>query len=212
MDCPKDEIEAANERAAERLAKTPTAVAARYDRRIGRLVIDLSTGLSIAFKPHDAQGLEAAKPQQLSKIEISPSGFGIYFPDLDADLYLPGLLEGFLARGGGWLRSWARQGEDQPRRLKPLLHGGTANGEDDRKRNLMSRTRPKDQIWTKYIFLSGAGPLGPQKENWTKSRILSSFYRVSGNTVIDAEKCSHFRYRPVACPRAGAAAHSLRVL
>jgi len=96
MNCPKDEIEAANERASARLAKTPTAVAVRYDRRIGRLVIDLSTGLSIAFKPHTAQGLEEAKPQQLSKIEISPSGFGIHFPDLDADLYLPGLLEGFL--------------------------------------------------------------------------------------------------------------------
>ncbi len=91
---PKDEIEPANERAAARQAKTPMAVAARYDRRIGRVVIDLSTGFSIAFKPHKAQGLENAKPEQLAKIEISPSGFGIYFPDLDADLYLPGLLEG----------------------------------------------------------------------------------------------------------------------
>jgi hypothetical protein len=90
-----DEIKAANERAAARRAKTPTAVGARYDRRIGRLVIDLSTGFSLVFKPHDAQGFEEAKPQQLSKIEISPSGFGIHFPDLDADLYLPGLLEGF---------------------------------------------------------------------------------------------------------------------
>lgn len=96
MDRTKDEIEAANERAAARLAKSPTAIAARYDRRIGRLVIDLSTGLSIAFKPHDAQGLEEAKPEQLAKIEISPSGFGLHFPDLDADLFLPGLLEGFL--------------------------------------------------------------------------------------------------------------------
>lgn len=96
MDRTKDEIEAANERAAARLAKSPTAIAARYDRRIGRLVIDLSTGLSIAFKPHDAQGLEEAKPEQLAKIEISPSGFGLHFPDLDCDLYLPGLLEGFL--------------------------------------------------------------------------------------------------------------------
>ena len=96
MDRSKDEIEAANERAAARLAKTPIAVAARYDRCISRLVIDLSTGLSIAFKPHDAQGLEEAKPGQLAKIEISPSGFGIHFPDLDADLYLPALLEGFL--------------------------------------------------------------------------------------------------------------------
>ncbi len=99
MDYPKDEIEeneieAANKRAAARLAKTPTAVRARYNRRIGCLVIDLSTGFSIAFKPHKAQGLEIAKPEQLAKIEISPSGFSIHFPDLDADLYLPGLLEG----------------------------------------------------------------------------------------------------------------------
>ncbi len=96
MVCPKDEIDAANERAAERLAKSPTAIAARYDRRIGRLVIDLSSGLSIAFKPHDAQGLEESKPEQLRDIEISPSGLGLYFPALDVDLYLPGLLEGFL--------------------------------------------------------------------------------------------------------------------
>ncbi|MGA3116050.1 MAG: DUF2442 domain-containing protein [Syntrophobacteraceae bacterium] len=92
----KDEFEAANERAIARLEKTPTAVAAHYDRSTGRLVIDLSTGLSIAFKPHDAQGLEEAGPEQLAEIEISPSGFGIHFPALDVDLYLPSLLEGFM--------------------------------------------------------------------------------------------------------------------
>jgi Protein of unknown function (DUF2442) len=86
----------ANERASERLRTTPTAVGARYDRRIGRVVIALSSGLEIAFKPHDAQGLEAARPAQLANIELSPSGLGIHFPDLDADLYLPALLEGFL--------------------------------------------------------------------------------------------------------------------
>ena len=96
MDYHKDEMGAANARAEARLEKTPTAVAARYDRGIGRLVIDLSTGVSIAFKPHDAQGLEGARPEQLAEIEISPSGFGIHFPALDADLYLPGLLEGFM--------------------------------------------------------------------------------------------------------------------
>jgi hypothetical protein len=95
MDYPKDEIEPANKRAVARLAKTPTAIGARYDRRSGRVVIELSTGLLIAFKAHNTQGLEEAKPEQLAKIEISPSGFGIHFPDLDADLYLPGLLAGF---------------------------------------------------------------------------------------------------------------------
>ncbi|MGA2403865.1 MAG: DUF2442 domain-containing protein [Syntrophobacteraceae bacterium] len=92
----KDEIETANERAAARLENTPTAIAARYDRRIGRLMVDLSTGLSITFRPHDVQGLKGAKPEQLTKIEISPSGFGLHFPALDADLYLPALLEGFM--------------------------------------------------------------------------------------------------------------------
>jgi hypothetical protein len=48
------------------------------------------------FAPEAAEGLEKATPAQLEPIEISPSGFGIHFPKLDADLYLPALLEGFL--------------------------------------------------------------------------------------------------------------------
>ncbi|MGO8855482.1 MAG: DUF2442 domain-containing protein [Steroidobacteraceae bacterium] len=92
----KEEFEAANERARHRRSRTPTVTAARYDKRIGRLVIDLSSGLSITFRPQDAQGFERAKPAQLAKIEISPSGLGLHFPAIDADIYLPGLLEGFL--------------------------------------------------------------------------------------------------------------------
>ena len=89
-------VKAANARAAARLAINPTVVAARYDRRVGQIVVALSSGLEIAFKPHDAQGLEAARPAQLTGIEISPSGLGLHFTALDADLYLPALLEGFL--------------------------------------------------------------------------------------------------------------------
>ena len=91
-----EEFRAANHRAVARLRKTPVAPAARYDRRTGRVVIDLSTGLEVAFRADDAQGLEHAKPSELSRIEITPSGLGIHFPLLDADLYLPALLEGFL--------------------------------------------------------------------------------------------------------------------
>lgn len=82
----KASTKAANERAVRRLATLPTAVHARYDRRIGRVVVALSSGLEIAFKPHDAQGLEMARPAQLSVIDISPSGLGLHFP---------ALLEGF---------------------------------------------------------------------------------------------------------------------
>jgi hypothetical protein len=48
------------------------------------------------FSPRDAESLEKATPAELETIEISPSGLGIHFPRLDADLYLPALLEGFL--------------------------------------------------------------------------------------------------------------------
>lgn len=51
--------------------------------------------LQIAFRPHDAQELEDARPDPLSKIEITRSGLGIHFPQIDADIYLRALLEGF---------------------------------------------------------------------------------------------------------------------
>ncbi len=91
-----DDFELANRRAQNLQAAVPKALAARYDRASGRIVIKLSSGLDVSFSPRDAQGLENAKPSQLEEIEISPSGFGIHFPKLDADLYVPGLLEGFL--------------------------------------------------------------------------------------------------------------------
>jgi len=90
-----DHFSLANKRAKNLQAAVPKALAARFDRRIGRIVVRLSSGLDISFSPRDAQGLENATTSQLDEIEISPSGFGIHFPKLDADLYLPALLEGF---------------------------------------------------------------------------------------------------------------------
>jgi hypothetical protein len=90
------QIEQANRRAQEFAASHPRAVEARYDSRTGQIVVRLSSRLSVAFSPQDAEGLEGATPAQLEPIEISPSGFGIHFPRLDADIYLPALLEGFL--------------------------------------------------------------------------------------------------------------------
>ena len=55
-------------------------------------MVQLSSNLGIFFSPRDAEELENATPEQLS--EISPSGYGLHFPKLDADLYLPSLLEG----------------------------------------------------------------------------------------------------------------------
>jgi len=96
-----DSFKQANRRARKLQADAPRAVSARYDARAGRIVIHLSSRLIVSFAPEDAQGLQHARPSQLREIEISPSGFGLYFPALDADIYVPGLLEGFLGS-----RSW----------------------------------------------------------------------------------------------------------
>lgn len=102
------DFEAAARRGAQRLKKGPVAVTARYDQQAGRVVIELDSGLEIAFRPQHAQGLENATLSDLGEIEISPSGQGLYFPTIDADLYLPALLEGFLG-SKAWMA--ARMGQ-----------------------------------------------------------------------------------------------------
>ncbi len=92
----RDEFRQANAKAAKMRAAVPAAIAAYHDRRIGRIVVRLASGLEVAFAPSAVQGLTQAKPSDLSVIDISPSGFGLHFPKLDADIYLPALLEGFL--------------------------------------------------------------------------------------------------------------------
>ncbi|MGQ7248759.1 DUF2442 domain-containing protein [Halomonas sp. V046] len=70
------------------------ATAARYDRRSNRVIVSLHTGLELAIPPHLVEGLADATPDDLSEIELSPSGLGLHWPQLDADLYVPALLEG----------------------------------------------------------------------------------------------------------------------
>jgi len=92
----RDNFELANQRGKRARALFPKVISASYDHKRGRILISLDTKLDVSFAPRDAEGLQNATPSQLEEIEISPSGFGIHFPKLDADLYLPGLLEGFL--------------------------------------------------------------------------------------------------------------------
>lgn len=89
-----DELDRANAQAAQRLATNPTVTAARYDPDTDRVIISLSNGLEVSVPAHEVQGLETATPADLSCIEIDPPGFGLHFPTLDADLYVPALLQG----------------------------------------------------------------------------------------------------------------------
>ncbi|HZP25249.1 MAG TPA: DUF2442 domain-containing protein [Terriglobales bacterium] len=92
----RDEFRLANNRGRRQRSSTSPAIAAQYDRQSGRIIVALQSGIEVSFSPSNAEGLENARPAQLREIEISPSGLGLHFPKLDADLYLPGLLQGIL--------------------------------------------------------------------------------------------------------------------
>ena len=96
------------------LAHEPRAVAARYDRRRRKIVVDLANGCVFAFPPALAQGLEEASDEELSAVELLGLGSGLRWDKLDVDLHVPGLLAGvfgtraWLARQGGASRSSAK--------------------------------------------------------------------------------------------------------
>jgi hypothetical protein len=96
MDQFDQEIEAATKRAEERSRREPKAVAAHYDADRDTLVISLSTGAEVSFPRGSIQGLTQAAPADLTEIEITPSGYGLHFPKVDADLLVPALIEGVL--------------------------------------------------------------------------------------------------------------------
>ena len=122
----RNDLELANARGQELQKVFPRAISVHYDRVNDRVVVELSSKLAVSFRPGDAQGLEHAKATDLAEIELSPSGFGIHFPRLDADFYVPSLLEGFLGA-----RKWmaARMGEAGGRsRSKAKKAAARANG------------------------------------------------------------------------------------
>lgn len=90
-----EQFEAARARGEERL-RGPRAESAHYDAGRNRVIVRLMTGIEIGFAPSDAEGLQDASPEDLADIKVQGMGLGLHFPRLDADLYVPALLEGVL--------------------------------------------------------------------------------------------------------------------
>jgi hypothetical protein len=72
----------------------PRAATARYDRRSGRVIVELTNGCTFAFPARLAQGLETATDDELAEVDILGAGYGLHWESLDADLSIPGLLAG----------------------------------------------------------------------------------------------------------------------
>ncbi|HET7464258.1 MAG TPA: DUF2442 domain-containing protein [Longimicrobium sp.] len=111
------QLPAARERERVAAETEPRAASARYDRRSGRIVIELTSGCMFAFPAEYGQGLRGASAEQLSSVEVVSGGSLLIWDELDAALSVPGLLAGEfgtrswmreLGRAGGKIRSEAK--------------------------------------------------------------------------------------------------------
>jgi hypothetical protein len=93
VDPTAEQFAAAKARGNARL-RGPRAESVQYDAARDRLVVRLTSGIEIGFAPRDMQGLQNASAADLTAAEVEAFGLGIHFPTLDADIYLPALLEG----------------------------------------------------------------------------------------------------------------------
>lgn len=93
MEISEQEFQAAVLRG-EEMRRNGYAVSAEYDARQNRLVVGLSNGVVIMVPVHLLEELAEAGAEDLAEIEISPAGLGLHWPRLDADVYVPALMQG----------------------------------------------------------------------------------------------------------------------
>ena len=89
-----EQLARANDEGRRVVATEPHAKSARYDRKTGKIWIELYNGCSFAFPPRQLQGFEHATDDQIAEVEVIGSGYGLHWESLDADFTVPGLLAG----------------------------------------------------------------------------------------------------------------------
>jgi Protein of unknown function (DUF2442) len=99
----------ATRRGNEALKTEPRARKVRYDKKTGRIIVELLNGCTFIFPPTLAQGLNNATPGELAEIELTPFGLGLRWPKLDADFSIVGLMSGIFGTKA-WMSELGRKG------------------------------------------------------------------------------------------------------
>jgi hypothetical protein len=108
----------AKQRGKEALAHGAYASVARYDSSTARLLVELANGTTLLIPTQLIQGLASASKSDLAVIEVLGVGSGLYWPRLEVDISVAGLLQGIfgsqnwmseLGRAGGKATSLAKQ-------------------------------------------------------------------------------------------------------
>lgn len=120
------QAEAAEARGRAALESEPRAIAARYNRKTGRVTVDLANGCAYVFPADLVQDLSEASPDELSSVEVDGVGFNLHWPTLDADIYVPALVAGVFGTKDWMSKAMARQAGRKTSRAKAAA--ARANG------------------------------------------------------------------------------------
>jgi hypothetical protein len=113
----RERFQAARARGKARAEDPSSLMDARYDRRSDAVVLTFKGGGSMMIPRQVIPGLEHQPASALASITLSPAGDALLRPSIDADVYVPGLVERAFAhrlfasasgRRGGRRRSKAK--------------------------------------------------------------------------------------------------------
>ena len=89
----RDRLQAARERGEARAQDASALVDARYDRTSDAVILTFRGGGSMTIPRLAIPGLERQPARALAAMTLSPAGDALLWPALDADVYVPGLVE-----------------------------------------------------------------------------------------------------------------------
>jgi hypothetical protein len=89
----RDRFKAARARGAARAHDASALVDAHYDRTSDAVVLIFRGGGAMTIPRHAIPGLERQPAAALESMTVSPAGDALLWPAIDADVYVPGLVE-----------------------------------------------------------------------------------------------------------------------
>lgn len=89
----RDRFKAARARGEARAQDASALVDARYDRKSDAVFLIFRGGGSMTIPRHAIPGLERQPASVLEAMTVSPAGDALLWPAIDADVYVPGLVE-----------------------------------------------------------------------------------------------------------------------
>ncbi len=101
-------------RGKEATARRPKTVAAWYDKKSKRLVLEMPTGATLLLPVHLIQGLQTADNHAISDFDLVSEGTQIHWHTLDVQFYVEDLLKGTFGTPG-WMNSLNRKSAENER-------------------------------------------------------------------------------------------------